>query len=114
MDKDRERKLREAGLEIGDYGDFLGLTHEDRAFVEIRLALVRAVRERRRKELKISQAAFAKRIGSSQSRVAKMEAGDASVSLDLLMTSLVQTGSTSADIGRMLIESSVSRRAPAA
>ena len=105
MDKDRERKLREAGFQIGDYGDFLGLTDEDRAFVEIRLALVRAVRERRKKELKISQAAFAKRIGSSQSRVAKIEAGDPSVSLDLLVTSLVQTGSTSADIGRMLIES---------
>ena len=105
MNKERERKLREAGFDIGDYGDFLGLTDEDRAFVEIRLALVRAVRERRKKELKISQAAFAERIGSSQSRVAKMEAGDASVSLDLLMTSLVQTGSTSADIGQILINS---------
>ncbi len=105
MDKERERKLREAGWETGDYGDFLGLTDEERALIEVRAALVRAVRHRRKKELKISQAVFAKRIGSSQSRVAKIEAGDPSVSLDLLVTSLIQTGSTSADIGRMLIES---------
>ena len=104
MNKERERKLREAGFEIGDYGDLLGLTDEDREYVELRLSLIRAVREKR-KELKLSQAVFAKRIGSSQSRVAKMEAGDPTVSFDLIMTSLLKTGSTSADIGRILIGS---------
>ena len=103
MDKERERKLREAGFSIGNYDDFLELTDEEKVLVELRLALVRALRQRRKTELKISQATFAKRIGSSQSRVARIEAGDPSVSLDLIMRSLVQTGSTSADIGRVLI-----------
>jgi len=80
MKKERKKKLREAGFAIGDYGDFLGLTAEEREYIELRAALVRALRERRKKDLRISQAAFAKRIGSSQSRVAKIEAGDPSVS----------------------------------
>ena len=103
MDKERERKLREAGFSIGNYDDFLELSAEEKVLVELRLALVRALRQRRKTELKISQTVFAKRIGSSQSRVARIEAGDPSVSLDLIVRSLVQTGSTSADIGRVLI-----------
>src|SRR5581483_4278956 len=49
---------------------------------------------RRRAELGLSQAVVAKRLGSSQSRVAKMEAGDPSVSLDLLLRALLALGAT--------------------
>ena len=44
-----------------------------------------------------------KRLGSSQSRVAKMEAADPSVSLDLLVRGLLATGASPRDIGRVLV-----------
>lgn len=99
--REREERLRNAGWESGDFQDFLGLTDEETAIINMRLALARALRQRR-KARKISQAKFAERIGSSQSRVAKMEAGDPSVSLDLLMRSLICSGFTSAEIGQAL------------
>ncbi len=101
----REERLRKAGWESGDFQDFLGLTDEETAIINIRLALARELRQRR-KNRKISQAKFAERIGSSQSRVAKMEAGDPSVSLDLLMRSLISSGSTTAEIGQVIAQGS--------
>lgn len=71
------------------------------AVIDVRVSLAQELR-RRRQERNISQAALAKHIGSSQSRVAKMEAGDPSVSIDLLVRSLVSTGSTAAEIGEVI------------
>lgn len=99
--REREERLRKAGWESGDFQDFLGLTDEETAIIKIRLALARALRQRR-KGRKMSQARFAERIGSSQSRVAKMEAGDPSVSFDLLLRSLIHAGSTSAELGEVI------------
>ncbi len=67
---------------------FLGLSDEEVAFVDLKLALAQSLRSRReRKEL--TQNRLAELIESSQSRVAKMEAGDRTVSLDLLVRSLL-------------------------
>jgi hypothetical protein len=41
-------------------------------------------------------------MGSSQSRIAKMEAADSSVWLDLLIRSLLTLGATTKDIARAL------------
>ena len=71
------------------------------AVVDVRVSLAQELR-RRRQDRNISQADLAKHIGSSQSRVAKMEAGDPSVSIDLLVRSLVSTGSTAAEIGEVI------------
>jgi predicted transcriptional regulator len=65
------------------------------------VSLARDLR-RRRRDSKISQATLAQRIGSSQSRVAKMEAADPSVSIDLLIRTLLRAGSTTAEIGRVI------------
>jgi transcriptional regulator with XRE-family HTH domain len=75
----------------------LELTPEDAAFVETKLALSRCVR-RRRAAQNVSQAALAKRLKSSQSRVAKMEAADATVSVDLLLRALFALGAKRRDI----------------
>ena len=111
MEKSRRRKLEAAGFVVGDAQEFLELGDAEMAMIEVRVALARALRHRRRHELRVSQAEFARRVGSSQSRVAKMEAGDPSVTLDLLIKSLIASGATAAEIGRIIGET---RRSSAA
>jgi ribosome-binding protein aMBF1 (putative translation factor) len=101
MRKEKRARLEKSGWRIGSSQDFLGLSKVESALIDIRLTLASALR-RARLERHVSQAALAKQLGSSQSRVAKMEAGDASVSVDLLMRSLIVTGSTNAEIGRAI------------
>jgi transcriptional regulator with XRE-family HTH domain len=91
MDKAKREKLEATGWRIGSAADFLQLSREESAIVDVRLSLSNALRDRRR-GLKLSQANFAKRLGSSQSRVAKMEASDPTVSLDLIIKSLLTSG----------------------
>jgi ribosome-binding protein aMBF1 (putative translation factor) len=101
MNKSKKARLEKAGWRIGSSQDFLKLSEAEGILVDIRLALASALR-RARVERQVSQAALAKQLGSSQSRVAKMEAGDASVSVDLLVRSLIAAGSTSDEIGRAI------------
>jgi predicted transcriptional regulator len=97
MDAAKRKRLQKAGWKVGSARDFLGLSEEEAAFVELKLGLSERLRARR-VELGLSQSALAKRIGSSQSRVAKMEASDPSVSLDLLVRGLLATGATQREI----------------
>jgi ribosome-binding protein aMBF1 (putative translation factor) len=99
--KDKKEKLERAGWVVGGTQEFLDLSDAEMALVDVRVSLAQALR-RRRQELKISQATLAKRIGSSQSRVAKMEAGDPSVSIDLLVRSLITSGSSAEEIGKVI------------
>ncbi|MFC1828972.1 helix-turn-helix domain-containing protein [Thermodesulfobacteriota bacterium] len=62
-------------------------------YIELKLALSQALIERR-KQRKLTQVQLAKRLKSSQSRIAKMEKGDPSVSIDLLIKSLLTMGAT--------------------
>jgi DNA-binding XRE family transcriptional regulator len=101
MKASKRERLEKAGWKVGDVQEFLELSNAEMALVDVRVSLARDLR-RRRKEKKISQATLAKRIGSSQSRVAKMEAGDPSVTIDLLMRTLLSTGSTPAEIARVI------------
>src|SRR5690606_18761112 len=77
------QRLETAGFKVGTADEFLALTPEESALVTLRLSLADEVR-RRRVENHISQAELARRIGSSQSRIAKLEAAEPAVSLDLL------------------------------
>lgn len=101
MRADKRRQLERAGWVIGDAGDFLGLSAEERRFVEAKLALADGLR-RRRERMGLTQSAMAERLGSSQSRVAKMEAAHSTVSTDLLLKSLFRLGAGPADIARLL------------
>ncbi|HEY6643483.1 helix-turn-helix transcriptional regulator [Povalibacter sp.] len=94
-------KLQRAGWRVGGPKEFLGLSDEEAAFIEIRVALSRHLRERRL-DSGLSQSDLAIRMGSSQSRVAKMESADPTVSLDLLVRSLLALGVSSAEIGKVL------------
>jgi DNA-binding XRE family transcriptional regulator len=105
MKDSKRKKLEEAGWAVGDAQDFLGLSDAEAALVDVRVSLARDLR-RRRRQSKISQATLAKRIGSSQSRVAKMEAGDPSVTIDLLIKTLLRAGSTTSEIGRVIAKAS--------
>jgi DNA-binding XRE family transcriptional regulator len=101
MDATKKKRLQSAGWAVGSADDFLGLSAEEAALVEMRLALSASLREHRTKR-RLTQTALAKRLGSSQSRVAKMEAGDPSVSLDLLIRALLAVGATRRDVARAL------------
>jgi predicted XRE-type DNA-binding protein len=101
MKRAKQEKLKKRGWAVGTVADFLALTPEEAAFVEIKLALSDALRAQRQKA-KLSQAQVAKQLGSSQSRVAKMETGDPSVTLDLLVRSLLVLGATKKTVGRTI------------
>jgi predicted XRE-type DNA-binding protein len=91
MDKATRKKLEAKGWKVGDAQEFLDLTEAEAAFIETKLSLAADLRARRL-ERHLNQTQVARIIGSSQSRVAKMEAADPSVSLDLLVRSLLKLG----------------------
>ena len=103
MKKTKRTALEEKGWRLGSAADFLQLTEAEAAFVETKLALSRSLRDRRVSQ-EMSQAALAKRLRSSQSQVAKMEAGDASVSVDLLLRALFALGARPEDVGSILVD----------
>ncbi len=93
------KRLQAAGWKAGSGQEFLGLNDQEAALVELKLALVTAVREARRKH-GLSQSDLAQRMHSSQSRVAKIETGDQSVSLDLIVRALFAAGATRRELQR--------------
>ena len=101
MDTAKKKRLERGGWAVGSAAEFLKLSVEEAALVEMRLALSASVRDRRQ-QARLTQTALAKRLGSSQSRVAKMEAGDPSVSLDLLVRALLSLGATRKDVATAL------------
>jgi DNA-binding XRE family transcriptional regulator len=101
MKKSKRQKLEAAGWAVGSVREFLGLSDADAALIEMKLSLSRSLRDRRQQR-GVSQVTLAKRLHSSQSRVAKMEAGDPSVSMDLLVSSLLVLGASPADLAKTL------------
>lgn len=102
MDAKKRKRLETAGFAVGSAAEFLELTPAEAALVEMRWAMSRALRERRT-AAGLTQAALARQVGSSQSRVAKMEAGDPSVSLDLLVRALLAAGASRREIGQAVV-----------
>lgn len=97
---DKTKTVEELGWKDGTVAEFLGLTPEESALIEIKLALSKHLRQRR--EQSMTQTQLAERIKSSQSRIAKAETGHSSVSIELLMRALLATGSTPQEIGEVL------------
>jgi len=106
METKKRAKLESAGWRVGEAEDFLELTAEEVAFVELKLALSSGLKDLRA-EHGLTQGELAEKLGSSQSRVAKMEASDPSVSVDLLMRGMLAAGATKKDIAEV-----ISRRNP--
>ncbi|MGH7572357.1 MAG: helix-turn-helix domain-containing protein [Gemmatimonadota bacterium] len=108
MKRKKQARLEKAGWKVGTAEEFLGLSVEESRYIELKLALSDAVR-RQRSRAGLSQEELAKRLGSSQSRVSKMEKADPTVSLDLLVRSMLAAGATRRDIATA-IGSKVGRR----
>jgi DNA-binding XRE family transcriptional regulator len=101
MDKNKRKKLESAGWSVGSAADFLGLTSAEEALVAMKLTLSQKLRTARERH-HLTQTELAKRMGSSQSRVAKMEAGDPGVSMELLIQGLLIAGATQREIAAAL------------
>jgi ribosome-binding protein aMBF1 (putative translation factor) len=99
MNQERQKALEAAGFRVGDAEDFLGLTEEERRLVELRIVVSRTVRRLRQRQ-HLTQQQLATKLKSSQSRVAKIEAGAGDVSLDLLFRTLFAVGGCLADLAQ--------------
>jgi len=101
MREDKRKRLESKGWKVGSVAEFLDLSPDEVAFVELKLRLADGLRQRRLRH-RLTQVQLAKAMHSSQSRVAKMEAGDPTVSVDLLIRSLLSLGASPQDLGRIL------------
>src|SRR3990167_6723821 len=103
MQQAKRKKLESKGWKTGTVKEFLNLTPEEAAYIELKLSLSESFRQQRQNK-RLSQVEVAKRLKSSQSRVAKMEANDQSVSLDLLVKSLLALGVSRKDLAKAIYE----------
>jgi ribosome-binding protein aMBF1 (putative translation factor) len=101
MEAAKKRRLKAAGWGTGSVAEFLELSPEESALIEIKVRLTELVKKARARR-HLSQVALAERLGSSQSRVAKIEAGDPSVSLDLLVRASFASGATRKELARAI------------
>lgn len=101
MRVNKRKKVEAAGWKVADTGEFLGLTDAEEAFIELRLRLAEGLKARRTRK-RLTQTDLAEAIQSSQSRVAKMEAGDPTVSVDLMVRSLIALGATHKEIALII------------
>jgi ribosome-binding protein aMBF1 (putative translation factor) len=101
MRKEKKKQLEAKGWKIGTAKDFLGLSEAESAYIELKIRLAEGLRQRRQVK-GLSQVDLAAKLQSSQSRVAKMEAGDPSVSLDLLIRSLITLGASDRELSKII------------
>jgi len=101
MDDRKRKRLEAKGWKVGSTKDLLQLSDEEEAYIELRLKLAEGLKARRA-DKGLTQIQLAKVIQSSQSRVAKMEAGDPTVSLDLLVRSLLALGASNSELAKII------------
>jgi len=101
MRKQKKKRLEATGWKIGTVKEFLGLSDEESAYIELKVKLAAGLKQRRQRQ-GLSQLELAVKLQSSQSRVAKMEAGDPSVSLDLLVRSLITLGTSDRELSQII------------
>jgi len=101
MDSKKKKKLEARGWVVGDTSGFLQLTAEEARYIELKLALSESLKAERLKQ-QVTQVELARMIGSSQSRVAKMESGDPAVTVDLLLKALLTLGVTRKQLAKII------------
>ena len=104
MNSSKRKHLEAKGWRIGSAKEFLVLSEQEAAYIELKLTLGENLKQRRL-EQKLTQVELAKLLRSNQSRIAKMESGDPSVSIDLLVKSLLALGTTRKDIAGIISQS---------
>lgn len=101
MDTLKKTRLEKAGWKVSDTKEFLGLTEEESAYIEMKLDMASLLKAERAKA-GLTQSDLAKKLHTSQPRVAKMENGDPSVTLDLIMKGLLSLQIRRSEIGKAL------------
>ncbi len=101
MKNTKKAKLEAAGWKVGTADQLLGLSKEESEYVELRLALAEGIRVRRQRR-HLTQSQLARLVGSSQSRIAKVESADPTVALDLMVRSLFATGAGRRELAGMI------------
>jgi len=101
MKSSKQKGLEEQGWKFGDTAEFLELSEEEQAILELKMSLGKQLKLFRVRN-NWTQVQFSRIVKSSQSRVAKMESGDPSVSLDLLFKSLLASGATKQDLAQAI------------
>lgn len=102
MNKLKELRLKKNGWEVGTVKDFLNLSEEEFAYVELKSSLSKYL-YRKRIAKHLTQNELAHKLHSSQSRVAKMEKGDPTVSVDLLIRSLFVLGASKKELSKVIV-----------
>ena len=101
MRETKRKRLESKGWRVGNAKEFLGLSDQEAEYIELKLKLADTLRAKRLQR-HLGQTDFARAIRSSQSRVAKMEAADRSVSIDLIIRSLLALGTSNPELGRII------------
>ena len=101
MDSAKKKKLQKSGWTVGDTSELLELSPEEIKIIEMKISLAKKFQSKR-KSKHLTQEEAAKLLHTSQSRVAKIEAGDPSVSLDLLIKGLISLGTTRKTLGKYI------------
>lgn len=101
MRQSKRKKIENRGWKVGSTKDFLGLSNEESVYIELRLKLADGLKARRHSQ-GVTQTQLAQALKSSQSRVAKMESGDPTVSLDLLVKSLLSMGTSTRELAAII------------
>lgn len=101
MDTKKRKQLEDKGFRVGSAAEFLELTPEEETYFDIRLDISSLVKAQRVKR-GWTQEQLARAIGSSQSRVAKIEGGDPGISIDLMIKALLRLGTSKKQIGKLL------------
>ena len=101
MRQSKRKALERKGWRVGSTAEFLDLSAEELALLDLKISLGNALKQRRQKK-RLTQTEAAEVISSSQSRVAKMEAGDPSVSIDLLVKTMLMLGASRQDVAKAI------------
>lgn len=102
MNKVKREILEKNGWKVGNVREFLGLSPEEESYVELKLSLSQFL-QTKRKMKHLTQIQMASLISSSQSRVAKMEKAENSVSIDLILRTLFALGTETSEIADILL-----------
>ena len=101
MNQAKRKKLEKAGFRVGSVQEFLGLSDEEMALIDLKIHLIEMLKLARKSQ-RLTQQDLARLIASSQSRVAKMEAGAPDISLDLICKALFSLGVSRQALGKMI------------
>ncbi|MBO4435298.1 MAG: helix-turn-helix transcriptional regulator [Fibrobacter sp.] len=101
MDKAKKESLEKKGWKFGDVDEYLGLTPAEMVIVEMKAELAKALIKKRKKS-GMSQTEASAKAQTSQSRYAKAEHSDSSVSLELMIKLFFSLGADKKELFKVL------------